>query len=323
VSRSFLELRSVSMTFATRHGFVRALSDIDLSLSKGMCLALVGESGSGKSTLGEIVLGTLSPTAGSILLDGRALTTRRSKSERRRIQLVQQNPMTALNPRHSIARSVGLPVRVHRLRPRPAIRQRVTDLLDTVGISREYLHRHPATLSGGQRQRVALARALAAEPDLLVLDEPTSALDVSVQARVLELLARERRELGQTYLFITHDLGVAHSIATHVAVLYRGRIVEIAPAPMLFRNPRHWYTYLLLSSVPVVSEGEAAARPIWPLPASALADSPDDDTGCAFRTRCPRAVDMCASTMPKLDLVEGHGVACHNPNRDSIAWPSD
>ncbi len=322
MSPSLIELQGVSMTFRSGRRVVRAVSDVDLRIAAGMSLAIVGESGSGKSTLADIVVGTLAPTSGTLLLDGRPLRARRRRAERRRIQLVQQNPMTALNPRLTIGSSVGLPIWVHRLRPRQAIRQRVTELLAAVGVSADYLHRYPGTLSGGQRQRVALARAMAAEPDLVVLDEPTSALDVSVQARVLELLAREKQEGGRTYLFITHDLGVARVVATHVAVLYRGRIVELATAAALFDRPRHWYTILLLSSVPVVTAEEAAARPAWPAttPRSATAAG-GEERGCVFRARCPAALPVCASEAPKLTPAAGHAVACHNPSGATIAWP--
>ena len=317
----FLEIHDVSMTFRTAKRVVHALVDVDLAVGRGETLVLVGESGSGKSTLGEIVLGTLQPTGGEVVLDGRTLKPTRTKAERRRIQLVQQNPMTSLNPRQTIASSVGLPIRVHRLQPKGLVATRVEALLASVGISSEHLRRFPAVLSGGQRQRVALARALAAEPDLIVLDEPTSALDVSVQARVLELLDREQRQRGLTYIFITHDLGVARSVGTQIAVLYRGRIVEVGPAVAVFARPRHWYTVLLLSSVPVVSAAEARARPTWPsaAPAGAIDQS---EGGCAFRDRCPRAIAVCNSITPPLVATDMHAVACHNPNQDVIAWPA-
>jgi oligopeptide/dipeptide ABC transporter ATP-binding protein len=323
LTAAFLELRGISKRFPARGGAVLALADVDLRLERGRSLAIVGESGSGKSTLGEIVLGALPPTAGTVLLDGRPLSPARSKAERRRIQFVQQNPMTALNPRRTVGQSIALPIGVHRLRRRDEMTARIVELLETVGLAAEYRSRRPGQMSGGQRQRVALARALAAEPDLLVLDEPTSALDVSVQARILDLLDRGRREREQTYLFITHDLGVARFVATEIAVLYRGRIVETGPVDAVFGQPRHWYTYMLLSSVPVVDAREAQARPVWPEAPAAPVASAADATGCAFRSRCPAARARCAAEAPRLAADGGHPVACHYPSSQSLNWSGE
>ena len=243
--------------------------------------------------------------------------------DRRRIQLVQQNPATALNPKRSVGASVALPIEVHGLRKGADVWVRVLELLESVGVSPALARRRPTKLSGGQRQRVALARALAAEPELVILDEPTSALDVSVQAKVLELLALKRQELNLSYLFITHDLSLARAIGTSIVVIYRGRVVERGPAAAIMGAPRHWYTLLLLSSVPVVSEAEMHARPQWPGADAAPSGDVDATSGCVFRSRCPAAAAICARVSPgSADGEGGHSWACHRPNAKTVPWPA-
>ncbi|MFQ5971306.1 MAG: oligopeptide/dipeptide ABC transporter ATP-binding protein [Alphaproteobacteria bacterium] len=311
---TLVEVRGLTKTYQVGNTVVHALRDLDLEVERGECVAIVGESGSGKTTLGHLVLGIEPPTAGEILFDGEALPTRRSRPFRRRLQLVQQNPMSALNPKRTIYRSIVLPIAVHRLVPRRQYRDRVVELLEIVGLPPDYLNRYPHVLSGGQRQRVALARALAAEPDCIVLDEPTSALDVSVQARVLELLVNLRQRFDLTYIFITHDLGVVRNISSRVCVLYRGRAVELGPTPAIFAAPKHRYTQMLLSSVPVVTPEEEASKPDWPWDRTVASGEGVAETGCPFRPRCAFAVDACKSTLPALDAKEpGHVAACHNP----------
>jgi peptide/nickel transport system ATP-binding protein len=255
-----LSLRQLSKTFDGGGHRVRALEDVSLEVEAGECLAVVGESGSGKSTLANLVLGLLAPTAGEILFEGRPLPARRRLEHRRAIQLVQQNPASALNPRRSVAASLRLPLDVHRIGARADRPRRIEALLADVGLDGSFGTRAPAALSGGQRQRVAIARALACESRLLVLDEPTSALDVLVQAQVLRLLDDLRRARGLTYLFITHDLAVVRHIATRVAVFHKGRMVEIGRTEAIFSAPSQPYTRSLLAAVPVVTPEEAAMR---------------------------------------------------------------
>jgi oligopeptide/dipeptide ABC transporter ATP-binding protein len=275
---------------------------------------VVGESGSGKTTLGNLVLGIDQPTLGCIRLNGETMPRRRSRAMRRSIQLVAQNPLSALNPKQTIFRSVALPLRVHGLVPRARQCGRVAELLDMVGLAPSLLERHPRVLSGGQRQRVALARAIAAEPQVLVLDEPTSALDVSVQARVLELLAQLRLRLSLTYLFISHDLGIVRVLAHRVVVMFRGRIVEAGPTAAVFASPRHRYTQMLISSVPVVTEAEERLKPDWPWDRAIGTGEAVTASGCPFRPRCPHAVTACERSEPVLsELAPGHVASCHNP----------
>ena len=277
-------------------------------------MAVVGESGSGKTTLGNLLLGIEPPSAGVIRFQDREMPAKRGRELRRCLQVVQQNPMSTLNPKRTIYKSVSLPLAVHNLVPRGEIRERAAELLRIVGLSPDYLDRYPGALSGGQRQRVALARALAAEPDCIVLDEPTSSLDVSVQARVLELLVELQQRFSLTYLFITHDLSVVRNISTRVAVLYRGRVVERGATESVFAAPRHRYTQMLLSSIPVVSEDEERIKPDWSWDKEMAGSDRVSEVGCAFFPRCPYVLDTCKSKLPILgDEDSEHLSACHNP----------
>lgn len=313
-----LALEDLHKHYAVGGRVIKALDGVDLDVAEGESLAIVGESGSGKTTLAKLILGIEAPTAGSILLEGRSLGARRVRPLRRRIQVVQQNPLSTLNPKRSIRQAVELPLRAYDMaHTAKAARARVVELLEVVGLPAEYIDRHPSALSGGQRQRAALARALAANPDILVLDEPTSALDVSVQALVLQLLADLQNRFDLTYLFITHDLGVVRHMSSRVAVMYRGRIVEVGPTQAVFAEPRHRYTMMLLSSVPVVSKEEEAYRPHWPWSRDLLQGEQRSSQGCAFAPRCPFALDRCwTDTPPPTSFGDDHSAMCHNPTAD-------
>ena len=261
MSGPILTLDRVGKTFLAGVRKVPALEDVSLTVDRGGCHAIVGESGSGKSTLGNLVLGVLRPTTGTLTFDGIDLPARRPLALKRRIQFVQQNPLSSLNPKRSVGASLRLALDVHRLAPSARERRaRISALLEEVGLDADLAHRAPAALSGGQRQRVAIARALACQPELIVLDEPTSALDVLVQARVLRLLADLRARRGLTYLFITHDLAIVRNLADRMSVFERGRLVESAPVEAVFGNPKHPYTARLIGSIPVVTAEEAAVR---------------------------------------------------------------
>jgi len=321
MTQPLIATRSLSKTYAARHGAVHALRGVDVELMQGEVLAVVGESGSGKSTLANLVLGIQAPTSGEILLRGSPLPRNRPAALRRALQLVPQNPLSALNPRRTIVESVGLPLAVHKLRPRGERRERVRELLDMVGLPADILDRQPQVLSGGQRQRVAIARALAAEPVAIVLDEPTSALDVSVQARVLRLLADIRRSLSLSYLFVTHDLAVARILADRVIVLYKGEVVESGPTAQVLLAPRHRYSQMLSSSLPVVSREEEAVKPTWNWAKKVTAETASS-RGCPFAQRCPYATEPCFQAPPPL-LVSptGRQARCFNPGPDETdAW---
>ena len=308
-----IEAIGVSKRYRVGSRYVKALSAVSLQAAPAETLAVVGESGSGKSTLGRLLLGVERPDQGEIRLDAAPLAVPAPKAMRRRLQVVQQNPLSTLNPRRTVGQSVGLPLHVHGLVPAARRRERVRELLDLVGLPVDAQDRYPSALSGGQRQRAALARALAAEPDLIVLDEPTSALDVSVQARVLHLLIDLQARLRLTYVFITHDLAVVRNVAARVAVLYRGRVVESGPTEAVFLRPRHRYTTMLLSAIPVVSDAEERIKPTWFHDTGAFAAEPDE-AGCAFAPRCPFAVELCRRAPPPFEAPDGgHAVACYNP----------
>jgi len=313
-----IETIDVSRVYRVGQRQVQALASVSLAANAAETLAVVGESGSGKSTLGRIILGLEAPDNGVVRLDGQVLPIPAPRQLRQRLQLVQQNPLSTLNPRRTVGQSVALPLEVHGLAGNAAGRRaRVSALLDLVGLQGDAIDRYPGGLSGGQRQRAALARALAAEPDLIVLDEPTSALDVSVQARVLRLLVELQAKLKLTYIFITHDLAVVRNIATRVAVLYRGRLVESGPTPAVFHTPRHRYTAMLLSSIPVVSEAEERLKPAWPNEIVSMEEA--GEGLCAFAPRCPFAISRCREVAPpEISRGEGHFAACHNPGMDPL-----
>ncbi|MDA4846540.1 ABC transporter ATP-binding protein [Hoeflea poritis] len=255
-----LEARNVSKIFYTGTHEVKALDSVSLTAARGECLAIVGESGSGKTTFANMLLGIYPPSTGEFFLDGELLPARRTLPLRRSIQLVQQNPLSALNPRRTVGASLRLALNVHDIGDRPGRKARIGALLEEVGLPAEFAQRFPSALSGGQRQRVAIARALACEPEVLVLDEPTSALDVLVQARVLKLLDELRQRRNLTYVFITHDLGVVRNIADRVAVFERGRLVEQAPTEAIFERPENAYTRSLIGAIPVITDDEEALR---------------------------------------------------------------
>lgn len=321
---AILEISGLKKHFVLKGSVVRALDGVDLSVKRGECVGIVGESGSGKTTLARLILGVAAASDGDMTFQGEPLTIKRARSLRRHIQVVQQNPLSTLNPKRTIRQALELPLRVHGIVPRRERRNRAIELLDTVGLTPEYLSRYPNALSGGQRQRAALARALAAEPDIIILDEPTSALDVSVQARVLTLLDDLRKRLDLTYLFITHDLSVIRNMASRIAVMYRGRFVETGPTKAVFSAPKHRYTTMLLSSVPVVTKAEEDIKPHWPWSRSTLEAEERPSKGCAFAPRCPFASDLCWSTVPpNRDFADNHFAACHHPNDEEPSPDTD
>jgi oligopeptide/dipeptide ABC transporter ATP-binding protein len=298
--------------FAGKAGILRAVSDVSLTIRRGEVLGLVGESGSGKSTLGQAILRLVKPTSGQVLFDGNDITTL-SRSElhpyRRRMQVVFQDPYSALDPRQTIEDALIEPLEIHRIGGNRAVRlARVHDLLTMVGLPPSHARRYPHEFSGGQRQRIGIARAVALEPDFIVADEPVSALDVSIQAQILALLRDLRKRLQLTLLFVSHDLAVIRYLSDRVAVMYLGRIVEIAKADDLYSRPQHPYTKALLAAVPSRTAGAQRHKDLL------LGDLPspfDLPSGCSFRKRCPYAVSACATSVPQLqELAPGHAKAC-------------
>jgi peptide/nickel transport system ATP-binding protein len=302
-----IEVRGLRRTFRVGGGLfgrdreVVAVDDVSFSVPKGGVLGVVGESGCGKSTLARVILGLLPPTAGEVLVEGQRLDRMDRRARARLIQPVFQDPFASLNPRRRIRDIVAMPLEAQGGIPRREVEARVLEMLGRVGLSAEQAGRYPAQLSGGQRQRVAIARALVLRPRIVICDEPTSALDVSVQAQILNLLAQLRRDLDLTLLFISHNLAVVEHVATEVAVMYLGRIVERGEADALFRAPRHPYTRALLASVltpePGLGVPDVGLGDILPDPANI-------PPGCRFHPRCPVAEPRCATDAPQRGAVE-------------------
>ena len=305
----------VSRIFRGGASEVRALDDVSFFLHEGKTLALVGESGSGKTTAARILLGLDTPSAGSVEILGQTLGTLKHEQMRllrRQIQVVQQDPFSQLNRRHSVQRIIPGPLLAFNVGDKESRKKKVIELLEAVGLEKEHLRRRPHELSGGQCQRVAIARALALDPKIVVLDEAVSALDVSVRAQVLNLLRKLQQERGLTYLFITHDLGVAHYVADEIAVMFRGRIVERGTREDVFKNSQHHYTIGLLASVPLANPQAVKSNneQVQTLP------SPAEGDACLYRTRCAVGMDRLDCKSTTLTLTKGtatHSWLCHSP----------
>jgi oligopeptide/dipeptide ABC transporter ATP-binding protein len=291
---------------------LRAVDGLDLVVERGASLGIVGESGCGKSTLARSIVGLVPPTSGRLRFDGQELSLRRDRSVRRRIQMVFQDPASSLNPAMTVKQTLAELLRVHRVVPRNRVQERCRELVQLVELPESVLEQHPRRLSGGQRQRIGIARALAVEPEVLIADEAVAALDVSVQAAVLNLLAKLRRQLDLTVVFIAHDLAVVRNVCDRVAVMYLGRVVEEGPTDEIFEDPRHPYTQALLHAVPRLGKHRESGS------AALIGEPPSPlhvPSGCRFHPRCAQCEELCTTDDPAMTRRGARGAACH------FAWP--
>ena len=322
-TKTLVDVRDLKMHFPLTKGIVlqrvvghvRAVDGVSFSIERGQTLGLVGESGSGKTTIGRTITRLYKPTSGQILyenVDLAKLHGEELRQVRRRVQMIFQDPYASLNPRFTIGSLISEPMHIYNTGTKSEIRDKTAELLSVVGLRAEYIDRYPHEFSGGQRQRIAVARALSINPDFIVADEPVSALDVSVRAQVLNLLQRLQRQFNLTYLFVSHDLSVVRHVADRIAVMYLGRIVELADRDELYAAPQHPYTKALLSAVPIpdpkIEKGRQRIILSGDLPSPINIPS-----GCRFHTRCPMAQQICREVEPTFDRKEGreHFAACH------------
>jgi oligopeptide/dipeptide ABC transporter ATP-binding protein len=322
-SQTLLDVRDLKMHFPLTQGilfqrvigYVRAVDGISFSIERGQTLGLVGESGSGKTTIGRTIVRLYKPTSGQILFGDKDLAQMGGEElrlARQRIQMVFQDPFASLNPRYTIGSLIAEPMHIYKVASGAEIRERTAELLNVVGLRAEYIDRYPHEFSGGQRQRIAVARALSINPECVIADEPVSALDVSIRAQVLNLLQRLQKQFNLTYLFVSHDLSVVRHVADRIAVMYLGRIVELADRDELYAAPKHPYTKALLSAVPI-PDPQIEKRRKRIILSGDLPSPINIPTGCRFHTRCPMAQQICREVEPVYEAKEGreHFAACH------------
>jgi peptide/nickel transport system ATP-binding protein len=313
LSYPLLEVDGLKKYFTTTSGVIKAVDGISFTMTEGEVLGLVGESGSGKTTVGNIVMGIYPATGGRVLFRGTELPARakqRSKAMKREIQMVFQNPASSLNPKRSVRQTLEVPLKVHG--SDLPINQKIDQLLSIVDLPGEFADRYPEELGGGEKQLVAIARALATNPSFLVLDEPTSALDVSIQAKIINVLMKLKGRLNLSYLFITHNLSLMRNVADRVMIMYLGKVREVAATEEFFKAPLHPYTKMLLSSIPVITDEEEAAKPQKIASVGEIAGALNIPPGCSFNPRCPFIMDVCKAVDPPLiEVAENHFTDCH------------
>ncbi|MDA4121121.1 MAG: ABC transporter ATP-binding protein [Thaumarchaeota archaeon] len=310
---SILVVENLKKFFPVSGGVIKAVDNVSLEMREGEVLGVVGESGSGKTTLGNMVMGVYPPTEGKILFRGMDITRSvrfRPKEIKQQVQMVFQNPSSSLNPKRTVRQTLEVPLQVHG--GNVSIRDRVDDLLAKVDLPLEFSERYPEELGGGEKQLVAIARALATKPSFIVLDEPTSSLDVSIQAKIINVLIRLKDQLKLSYMFITHNLSLMRNVADRVVIMYLGKVREVAATAEFFKNPMHPYTRMLLSSIPVITEAEEAAKPQKIESIGEIAGALNIPPGCSFNPRCPYVMDVCKTVDPPLlEVAPQHFCDCH------------
>lgn len=313
MDNKLLEVKQLKKYFNTPKGILHAVDNVNFSIEKGKTLGIVGESGCGKSTTGRAILRLLEATDGEVIFEGKNIldySKKEIRDLRRDMQIIFQDPFASLNPRKTVSEIIGEPLRLHKIiKDKREREKRVLELMETVGLSERLVNTYPHELDGGRRQRIGIARALALNPKFILCDEPVSALDVSIQAQILNLLKRLQKDLGLTYIFITHDLSVVNYFSDEIAVMYLGKVVEKAPSAELFDNPKHPYTKALLSAIPIPSIGKKKERIIIK---GEITSPINPKPGCRFAPRCEYAKDVCFKEQPILkELDNNHEVACH------------
>jgi len=316
MDEEILKVNGLKMYFPVgKDLFVRAVDGVDFYINKGEVLGIVGESGSGKSTIAYTVMGMYRQTEGEIIFNGETFTKndkKRSMAFRRTAQIVFQDPGSSLNPYQDVRTILSLPLKVHNVVPRNQIDDRIKEILDMVELPANFMYKSPNSIGGGERQLVSIARALCCNPKFIILDEPTSSLDVSIQAKILNMLMKLRKENNLTYMFITHDMGVMRNISTRVAIMYLGKLCEVAPTETFYKNPLHPYTQMLLSAIPVVSDEDEALKPKKVECNGEIPSPVHVPPGCSFNTRCLYKTERCMHEDPVMrEVAPGHFVRCH------------
>lgn len=315
INNKILVLKDLKKYFPIdKNRFVRAVDGVNLSVNKGEILGLVGESGSGKSTIAFTVLGMYKQTSGQIIFDGEdmGITNKRNMKFKKSVQIVFQDPGSSLNPFQDIRQILSLPLLVHKIVPKQQIDNKIFEILEMVDLPKSFIHKSPYSIGGGEKQLVSIARALCSEPKFVILDEPTSSLDVSIQAKIINMLLKIYKDMDMTYMLITHDLSLMRNLSTRVAILYLGKICEIAPTKTLYIHPMHPYTQMLLSSIPVISEEEEALKPKKIVSTGEIPSPVEIPKGCGFNTRCHQKMSICMEEEPCMnEVLPGHFVRCH------------
>jgi len=327
INNEILVLKDLKKYFPIgKNSVVHAVDGVSLSVKKGEILGLVGESGSGKSTIAFTVVGIHNATSGQIIFDGEdvgANTTKRSMKFKKKAQIVFQDAGSSLNPYQDIRQILSLPLMVHKIVPKQQIDKKILETLEMTELPKSFLHKFPDSIGGGEKQLVSIARALCSDPKFIILDEPTSSLDVSIQAKIINLLLKIYKDKHLTYMLITHDLSLMRNFSTRVAILYLGKLCEIAPTETFFSNPLHPYTQMLLSAIPVISEEEEALKPKKIVSTGEIPSPVNIPKGCSFNTRCSKKMDICMEEDPPLvEVSPGHFVRCHrvSSNTPSVKY---